>query len=247
MRAVLLSDVHADGLDCPRQAALLSFLDAVRPSHLVVAGDLFACGLADADGVPAPLAPVMEALARVPVLWLTPGNHDFLLSRWAAGRTGVLCAPVLDATLCGHRVVVSHGDSADDTAGYRLLSAVLRSGGVRVALDACVRAAGRDRVWRWLGGGASSPRPSAPASPGARLVRAQRARASSDLAAGASLVVHGHTHAPCLEAVGGGVWLNLGDWVLHRTYGTVDADGVALCAWDGTERVLARRSLSRGA
>lgn len=242
MRVVLLSDVHADGPGCPRQAALLAFLDATRPSHLVVAGDLLERGWADEQGVPDPLAPVMAALSAVPTLWLTPGNHDFLLARWAAGRPGVACAPSLNATLCGHRVVIAHGDAADDSAGYRLLSAALRGAATRAVLDGCAALLGRERLWRAIGGGAGPRRP-AGGSASARLVRSQRALAERTLAGGASLVVHGHTHAPCLERLAGGAWLNLGDWVTHRTYGVVDDEGVALCAWDGTERVLARLAL----
>ncbi len=244
MRAVLLSDVHADGPRCPRQTALLGFLEAVRPSHLVVAGDLFERGWADADGVAEPIAPLLDAIAHAPELWLTPGNHDFLLARWASGRAGVVCGPVLERTLCGHRVVVSHGDSADGTRGYRLWTAFVRGGWARRVLDGLVVLLGRTRTWRLLGGGASTRRDPAPfRTAPTELVAAQRAIAQAALARGAALVVHGHTHAPCLERLDGGVWLNLGDWVTHRTYGVVDDDGVALCAWEGAERVLVRLPL----
>jgi UDP-2,3-diacylglucosamine pyrophosphatase LpxH len=45
-----------------------------------------------------------------------------------------------------------------------------------------------------------------------------RDEAARRIAAGADVVIMGHRHIPCVEAVGSGLYVNLGEWLSARTY-----------------------------
>lgn len=181
---------------------------------LVLAGDIFQRWADDGRAPHPELVPVVDALARVaPRRIFTPGNHD-----WAAG--GFL-ARHLDAevtltarlTLDGCRILVSHGDEADGSLGYRALRRVVRSG----LVGALRTALGPARTWRLEGALGHAPE----GEPDPALIAAQRARAREVLAhADVDVVVNGHTHAPCVEAHPGGLWVNLGDG--HHTWCVLD-------------------------
>jgi UDP-2,3-diacylglucosamine hydrolase len=226
MRAVFLSDVHAAGRSCPRQSAAIALLTRIRCDLLVLAGDVFQRWAEDGRRPHPEVAPLCEAILRAaPRLAFVPGNHDHAASGWFARVAGAQVGPSLLLELDGLRVRVSHGDEADTSRGYRALRALLRS-----------RAA--DRLRDTLGAGAAwrlqAALDHAPAgAPDPALVAAQRALAARVLASGdADVVVHGHTHAPGREALPGGVWLNLGDGVRHRTLGLVEDGRVALLGWE---------------
>jgi UDP-2,3-diacylglucosamine hydrolase len=49
---------------------------------------------------------------------------------------------------------------------------------------------------------------------------------------GIDIVVMGHRHAPVLQEIGGGVYVNLGDWISHRTYGELSEGTMKLRTWN---------------
>lgn len=221
MPVVIVSDVHCDGPASSTQKDFLRFLAVTPSSTLVLLGDIFHAFAAPKGAAFTAYLPVLAALAgrRIVVL---PGNHDWALPEFLASGSHVVTARPhagaigarVDMGIGGLRAVLSHGDEVDRTWKYRGFHAVLRS----VAFSAAVDALGPRQAWTLLhrlagplGGGAPSP----------KLVAAQRAMAQDRIAAGAELVVTGHTHAPCREDLPGGVWLNPGDWVTHRTFGVV--------------------------
>lgn len=233
MPVVIVSDVHCDGPASPTQADFLRFLAVTPCSTLVLLGDIFHAFAAPNGEAFAAYLPVLEVLAGRHLVVL-PGNHDWALPDFLAAGTHVVTAHPhrgsigarVDIGLGGLRAVLSHGDEVDQSWNYRSFHAVLRSRAFAAAVDAMGPKAAWSLLHRLagpLGGGKPNP----------ELVAAQRAMAQDRLAAGAELVVTGHTHAPCCENLPGGVWLNPGDWVTHRTFGVVENGGVELRRFEG--------------
>jgi UDP-2,3-diacylglucosamine pyrophosphatase LpxH len=56
-----------------------------------------------------------------------------------------------------------------------------------------------------------------------------REDAARRIEAGADIVIMGHRHVPCLEPVGRGTYVNLGDWLRAFTYAVyTPAGGIRL-------------------
>ena len=52
---------------------------------------------------------------------------------------------------------------------------------------------------------------------------------------GIDIVVMGHRHRPELLTLGNGVYINLGDWITHFTYGSLNTFGMRLETWSDRE------------
>jgi UDP-2,3-diacylglucosamine hydrolase len=219
----MVSDVHLEG-DGDRQRAFVGWLDALEADELYLVGDVFHHWWGFRDGtVFEAYAGVCSALerarARLRRLVVIPGNHDFHL--------GPFFTWTLDAEIhAAHRVEldgvpfwIEHGDAADKSIGYAVAKRALRSR----PFDRVVETLGPRGAWPLLRGlaGASAARRSPPDD----LVAAQKTIADRRIAEGAYVVVMGHSHVPVDEARGAGRYINLGDWVEHRTWLEV-VDGV---------------------
>ncbi len=229
MRVVLVSDVHLGGPDDPTQAEFLEFLRTLECDRLMLLGDIFQHWWHFPTGIWACFArasatkptifreyePVIEALSRFNVGFV-PGNHDFCASSYFPSS-----GPVVLETWDGTRVHLTHGDEVDVSFGYGVVSEIVR-GRLFGAVVTCL---GPRRAWRFLSAIAHPPR----GEPDTALVDLQRVLAARRIAAGADLVVMGHTHAPELTRVGSGWFANLGDWVSHRTYLVVEGGVPRLC------------------
>jgi UDP-2,3-diacylglucosamine hydrolase len=225
----MVSDVHLEG-DGDRQRAFVGWLDALQADELFLVGDVFHHWWGFADGT------VFEAYrdvclalervrARVSRLVVVPGNHDFHLGPFF---THTLAADVRGPhaiDLGGVPFWIEHGDGADGTLRYALARRALRSR----PFGRVVETIGPRGAWPLLRGlaGASAARRTPPDG----LVAAQKALADRRIAEGARVVVMGHSHVPADEERGAGRYVNLGDWVEHRTWLEVD---------DGVPRVVGR-------
>ena len=229
--AVLVSDVHVDGPGCERQAAFLRFLGGLpctAPPTLLLLGDIFHTWWHRGDESFAQFAPVVRALADFPLFYV-PGNHDFHAPAFFAGRGATV--PVvphaigssLTPTLGGVSAFVTHGDQVDNSAGYRALHAVLRS----PAFGRLMATIPPGAQWSFLHRLAGHAR-GVPSALGMARQHTMGARASP----GHALVAMGHTHAPELVRHPSFTYLNTGDWVEHRTYGTVRDGVVELARFD---------------
>ncbi len=240
-----MSDVHLGAVPSDTEAAFRRWLRHVKKSgsRLVINGDLFdfwfeygKVVLREHVRVLALLAELVES--GLPVL-IMGGNHDWWGSDFLTEDLGLdFHRNPVRLRLQGRSVLLAHGDGLGrGDLGYRTLRILLR---------------GRPTRWlfRWLHPdlGASlarrvsrtRPAPGGPAGDGEPCNRRAGflARwAASRLEADPSLdmVALGHSHQPVVTEIGPGrYYVNSGDWVVHRTYVTINASGLpTLQTWDG--------------
>ncbi|MBN1335063.1 MAG: metallophosphoesterase family protein [Deltaproteobacteria bacterium] len=220
---MLLSDAHVDGPADPVQARLVAFLEDVRADRLVLLGDVFHRWW-EIRGRPFPAyEPVIAALAvvvaRGVAVHVVMGNHDFAAAPKLEALPGLWRTGPVTVDLDGRRVYLAHGDAVDPGAGVRWLGRVIRS----ATFDRLLQGAGPAAAWRLLGalaGPAGRDR-----APPPSLLAAQRSFAEARIREGADLVVMGHLHRPCVEALGGGTLANPGTF-RHADSHLVLEDGV---------------------
>lgn len=206
----------------------MEFLATPRPGDtLYLLGDLFDFWFEDGRPPPPRHARVLRAIgqatARGVAVAFMGGNHDY----WArtARRPGYFEAalgvrllrdptPVLHQ---GQRLLLTHGDALGGPRGaYRRARQVLRHPASIAAFRRLPRRVALGLAARTS---AASRRRHDPAL-SARDAKRLRDAALATLAAGAyDAVVAGHVHAPEITHSPAGVYLNLGDWIEHRTYG----------------------------
>lgn len=232
-----LSDVHlgahAPAVEAAKERDLIALLDRLEPgSMLYLLGDVFDFWFDYAEP-PRRHGPVLRALqrarARDVAIAFMGGNHDYWVRAgrgpgWLERELGIR---VLDdpfvARHDGLALLLTHGDALGGAqGGYRWVRAVLRNPAAIFAFRLLP-----PRVGHWLADRTSAT--SRDRHDDVDLARHRdrlRAEAARELAKGEiDAVVAGHVHSPERTAHGGGLYLNLGDWTVHRTYGRLK-DGV---------------------
>lgn len=210
------SDLHLRGRDDPSQARFCAWLDDAQVDRICLVGDIFDhwwhFGARPFDDY----TPVIDRL-RGRSLAFVPGNHDFHAASFFGEELGATVGVELVESWDHRRVELLHGDHVDRSAGYRLAAGVLRG----PAFAGLVDRLGPARAWAFLRRLAGEPG----GTPSPRLVALQRADARARIAAGADLVIMGHTHAAGIHGFGRAAFINLGDGLVHRSY-VVVADGL---------------------
>ena len=241
MAVYFISDVHL-GLgsredEKAKEDRLLGFFTATRSSTeaLFILGDLFDFWFEYGTVIPIGFHRTLAALQEytdsgIPVHYLA-GNHDFWMGDFFSSELGLqLHFDPFETRIGTKRVYLHHGDGlARNDHGYRLLKPILRS---RVNI----------RLYRWL-----HPDLGVPIARGSsRSSREYTANkdygkdegmirfAGEKIGDGVDVVIMGHRHRPDIRNLGKGVYVNLGDWITHNTYGEL-VDGVmTLKAWEGS-------------
>jgi UDP-2,3-diacylglucosamine hydrolase len=232
-----LSDVHlgahAPAVEAAKERDLIAFLDRLEPgSMLYLLGDVFDFWFDYAEP-PRRHGPVLRALqrarARDVAIAFMGGNHDYWVRAgrgpgWLERELGIR---VLDdpfvARHDGLALLLTHGDALGGAEGrYRWVRAVLRNPAAIFAFRLLPARAGH-----WLADRTSATsRGRHEETALARYRDRLRAAAARELAKGEiDAVVAGHVHSPERSTHGRGLYLNLGDWTVHRTYGRLK-DGV---------------------
>lgn len=236
-----LSDAHLGSgppaVEAAKERDLQEFL--IQPGAgdvLYLLGDLFDFWFDFGGPPPARHGPVLRAIgsavARGAAVWFMGGNHD----HWArAGRRpgwletalGVRLLP--DPAVVEHqglRLLLTHGDALGGArGGYRVVRGVLHH---PIAIGA-FRQLPR-RLGLWLARHTSrASRRRHDATLQAHDAALLRLAALSTLVDGPyDAVVAGHVHAPELLEAPQGLYLNLGDWIEHRTYGRLAGGRLSL-------------------
>jgi UDP-2,3-diacylglucosamine hydrolase len=242
MNTLIISDVHLnvaeDGRE--RMAEFVRFLrgiDSDRTDQIVILGDLFDFWFEYRHVIFSGYFEVLCAFAglrdRGVRFHFVCGNHDFWAGMFLREHLRFEIHPAtLTLELGGKRVRFVHGDGINPSdAGYRVYKRIARS-----------------RVVVWLFGllhpdwamglaqkiARTSRKYKTPKDPATGSeVKPLREYARRVLEAGeADVVVCGHSHYPVREEFttprGTGIYINAGDWLLHRSY----------VEWDGREFAL---------
>ena len=226
-----LSDVHLGAHAPPVEAAkerdLIALLDRLEAgSTLYLLGDVFDFWFDYAEP-PRKHGPVLRALqrarSRAVAIAFMGGNHDYWVRAgrgpgWLERELGVRVLE--DPHLARHddlAFLLTHGDALGGArGGYRAVRAVLRNPVAIFAFRLLPPGAGHWLADRTSAASRGSHSDAALAAHRDRL----RAAAVRELArADVHAVVAGHVHVPELSQHPGGLYLNLGDWTVHRTFG----------------------------
>jgi UDP-2,3-diacylglucosamine hydrolase len=221
-----LSDAHLGGEEESKEKIkeekLLSLLDRMKEDaeYLYLVGDLFEFWFEYKSTVPKDHFGILNKLKElvesgVKVNYLV-GNHDFWLGDFLPKHLNIpIYKDQLEVVHQGKKIFLSHGDGlAKKDWGYRILKKILRN---RVNIF----------LYRQLPPDISYPL--------AKFV-SRRSRnwvqkrdndflqeyenfAKSKIEQGYDAVILAHTHTPVFQNLGKGIYLNLGDWFLHFTYG----------------------------
>lgn len=234
------SDVHLGLQSAPEERQkehfVLEFLTHVQQhgEQLFIMGDLFDYWFEYKTVIPRGYHHVLSKLGQlvesgVKVHYVA-GNHDFWLKDFFPDDLGIpVYKDPFAMTLRGKRFYFHHGDGlALNDTGYRILKRILRSP-ISIFLYSLVH-----------------PDWTAPLARGSSKTSRQytghkdygetdgmRQFAEGKLQEGFDAVVMGHRHVPLEHHAGNGVYINLGDWITHRTYAEFDGTTLALKHWNG--------------
>lgn len=238
------SDIHLGAVPAETERSFVRWLmhTADCASELILNGDLFDFWFEYGSVIPGGHARTLGALADLvdgglPVT-LMGGNHDWWGGKFLTDDIGLTFqqGPVV-RDLAGLTTFIAHGDGLGrGDVRYRILKAVVRSRSARW-------------LFRWLHpdmGTALASHISRTAalvaSPsGAEETRSkvlyewavEKMAAESDL----DLIVLGHAHIPLVHEAGPGrYYVNLGDWISHRSYLVLrEGERPTLERWESAE------------
>lgn len=238
MAVYFISDAHL-GLGSREQEKekenrLLAFLRGIFPrtEMLFILGDLFDFWFEYRTVIPKgfhrTLAMLQEFTDAGKTIHYLAGNHDFWMDNYFSDELGMTVhVEPFDIVLQGKRIFLHHGDGlALNDLGYRLIKPILRN---------------RINVWlyRWL-------HPDVGVWLARRSSRSSRQytsnkdygeqegmvrEAEKKIREGYDIVIMGHRHKPSLIPIGNGVYVNLGDWIDHRTYAELSNGSIELKTW----------------
>jgi UDP-2,3-diacylglucosamine hydrolase len=221
-----LSDAHLgaeeEHKERLKEEKLIRVLDKVKQEgeSLYLVGDMFEFWFEYKNVIPKDHFGVLNKLKQlvdcgIKIKYVV-GNHDFWLGDFLPKQIGIpIFKDSVDVVHQDKRIFISHGDGlAKKDVGYRILKRILRN---RVNIF----------LYRQI--------PPDIAYPLAKFV-AGRSRsyvqkrdtgylgeyedfAAGKIKQGFDAVVLAHTHVPVLKDLNGGIYLNLGDWFQHFTYG----------------------------
>jgi UDP-2,3-diacylglucosamine hydrolase len=233
-RVFFISDFHLGAENPEREAekerklaAFLAHLDPAR-DWLILLGDLFEFWFEYRTVIPKEHLRVIQNLIALrerglPILYLA-GNHDFWLGRFFTKDLDIPLIPdALELELGGKRFFIAHGDAMGrGDRGYKAMKKIFRC---RMNIF----------LYRLIHPDIGIPLAKAIASlsrsKGEKPDTPYREYALKKLQEGYDRVVFGHTHRPLLLPVGEKVYLNLGDWLRHFTYGKWEGGKLTLEAW----------------
>jgi UDP-2,3-diacylglucosamine hydrolase len=237
-RAFFISDIHF-GLESKekelrKQERVFSFLDHVlkEGNELFIVGDLFDAWFEYRRVIPKGyhrLLTKLEDLTRGGVtVRYAVGNHDFWIRDFFRDDLGIETHyDPFSATVNGKRIYIHHGDGlAERDSGYRILKKILRN---------------RFNVWLYswvhpdiglrLAGASSKKSRDYTATKDYGESDGMIREATAKIAEGFDVVVMGHRHRPDCRSIGGGTYVNLGDWITYNTYAEMADGTIHLKEW----------------
>jgi len=221
-----LSDAHL-GSSSPekeklKEERLLRFLEEIKKDSqtLYILGDLFEFWFEYKNAIPKDHFPVLMKLKElidlgIPITY-SVGNHDFWLGDFLNKQIGIKIAKhPLSVEHQGKRIYLFHGDGlARKDIGYRILKKILRNK-INIYLYRLIP----PDLGIPLAKKVASFSRSQTQFKNKEFLKDYREFAKKKIMEGYDAVIIGHTHQPCFEELDKGIYINLGDWFEHFTYG----------------------------
>ncbi len=233
MAIYFISDAHLDD-DREREKRLISFLKGIKGcERLYILGDLFDFWFEYRTVIPSQyIRTVCKLLDLVQggtkIVYLA-GNHDFWLGDFLQSQVGIQVERgSIRVEHQGLRLYLSHGDGiSEGEIGYRLLKRILRNP-FNIAL---FRLLHPDFALP-LARGISKLSRGSTQGKGKKLLKDYEDFASKLMREGMDAVILAHIHWPVYEKLAGGVYINLGDWITHYTFGKLESGVLSLEKWE---------------
>ena len=239
-RIFFISDVHLgfskDEPELLKKEKLCSFLDHVREAGgiLVVAGDLFDFWYEWRHVVPKYWFHIIHKLRLIieagkQVFFIT-GNHDFEMGDYLQNEVGIQCfEESADLRIDGKKFFIGHGDGlAKKDRGYRFMKRLIRNRFSKFLFRTFIHPDLGITLARWASGSSR------------KLVNIDKSKWSEEyyefalkkFGEGYDYVILGHLHTPLAREESGKIYVNLGDWITHFSYGFFDGTLLHLLYWD---------------
>ncbi len=233
MAIYFISDAHL-GDDEERERKLISFLDGIKGCELLyILGDLFDFWFEYRTVIPSQyirtICKLLELTQTGTKIVYLAGNHDFWLGKFLSSRIGIQVEPgPLQVEHQGLRMYLSHGDGiVKGEVGYRFLRRMLRNP-FNIAL---FRLLHPDLAFS-LAKGISKLSRGSTQGKGEKLLKDYEKFASELIQEGMDAAILAHIHWPVYKKLAGGVYINLGDWITHYTFGKLEKGILSLERWE---------------
>lgn len=221
-----------------KEARLVNFLDFIKcdASEVFIVGDLFDAWFEYRTVIPKGfhrLFTKLEDLSRQGItIHYLAGNHDYWIRDYFQSYLGMKTYhDAFDITVDGKKIFIHHGDGlADKDTGYKILKKILRS---------------KINIWlySWLHPdiGIALARTSSRKSRHYTSTKDYGEQdtmvlyAGNKIKEGFDIVIMGHRHSPLCRELGNGVYINLGDWIVHNSYAEFHNGRISLKYWEEHE------------
>jgi UDP-2,3-diacylglucosamine hydrolase len=230
---------HDRTMERRKEERLASFFDHIgsRAVCLYVVGDLFDFWFEYRQVVPSGHHRILHRLADLArsgtkVVYLA-GNHDFWLDDFFPREIGVETSrEPLSVRHQGVNLYIDHGDGlAQKDRGYRLLKRILRHP-LNIRLYRLIH----PDVGIPLARLASASSRAYTDQKALELVDEYEQAAREILSRGFDAVILGHSHYPSLRIFDEKIYLNIGDWITHFSYGRLRDGKLTLQVWEDPAR-----------
>jgi UDP-2,3-diacylglucosamine hydrolase len=219
-----VSDAHIGGSSPEAEQRLYRFFESIRgeANSLYILGDLFEFWFEYRRAIPKlgfqALAELAELSRTGTHIGYLKGNHDFWFKDFWRRELGAEAADERDVKLDGRRVYLAHGDSLDRALVPRIFRTLMRS-----RFNGWLYSLLHPDVGIGLAHAVANVSRAGTHKPG--IVEGMAEFARGKLESGFDVVILAHSHVPELRQMGGGTYMNIGDWLTRFTYGVI-RDGV---------------------
>jgi UDP-2,3-diacylglucosamine hydrolase len=236
-----ISDAHLGlgprDVERAKETRLIEFFREIRndAAELFIVGDLFDAWFEYRSVIPKGfhrlLAALDELTAHGIAVHYLVGNHDFWIRDYFRDELGMKTyRDAFSLTAYGKKVYLHHGDGvSNNDTGYKILKTILRN---------------PFSIWlySWLHPDLGVLL-AATSSKKSRHYTSQKdygeedgmvAFARKKIDEGFDIVIMGHRHHPIMKDLGGGIYVNLGDWITHCSYAELSDRGITLKHWSQT-------------
>ncbi|RMI14565.1 MAG: UDP-2,3-diacylglucosamine diphosphatase [Calditrichaeota bacterium] len=234
-----ISDVHL-GMrkgesETEREDRLLKFFDhvGIYGDRLIIVGDLFDFWFEYRTVIPRGYMRTLSALNQLrelgKELHYVAGNHDFWMRDFLPRELGIqIHFDAFKYTIAGKHFYIHHGDGiAKWDKGYRLLKRIFRNR-INIFLYSLLHPDLGIPLAKWVShlSRQHTFRGDVPDDTDYRQEAMRRFEEGYDY------VVFGHLHYPTLQEYGEKVYVNLGDWIRHFSYGVFNDVELMLRTWE---------------